>query len=63
MQKLRYIDLYEDGVLVRRVNVGLTESRIRKQDQIEKRRKLYEELLKVAKRNPEKVYWMELKTE
>ena len=63
MQKLRYIDLYEDGVLVRRVNVGLTEGRIRKQDQIEKRRKLYEELLKVAKRNPEKLYWMELKTE
>lgn len=63
MQNLRYIELYEDGELVRRVNVTFSANRITKKEQETTRRKLYEELLKVAKRNPEKVYWMELKTE
>lgn len=63
MQNLRYIELYEDGELVRRVNVTFSANRITKKEQEITRKKLYEELLKVAKRNPEKVYWMELKTE
>ena len=63
MQNLRYIELYEDGELVRRVNVTFSANRITKKEQETTRRKIYEELLKVAKRNPEKIYWMELKTE
>ena len=63
MQNLRYIELYEDGELVRRVNVTFSANRITKKEQEITRKKLHEELLKAAKRNPEKVYWMELKTE
>lgn len=63
MQKLRYIELYEDGIIQRRVSVGLGGSRMLKKDQSRIIKKLHDELLKAAKRNPEKVYWMELRTE
>ena len=53
MQNLRYIELYEDGELVRRVNVTFSANRITKKEQEITRKKLYEELLKAAKRNPE----------
>ena len=63
MIDLKYIELYEDGVIQRRVYAKLSRSYPLKKDQENLRRKLYRELDMAAQRNPEKQYWIELKTE
>lgn len=64
MQHLRYIDLYEDGAIQRRVSTDSDGSRkMTKIDKAALRRKLYKELENAAKRNPEKKYWLELRQE
>lgn len=63
MRDLKYIELYEDGILQRRVFAKLSRAYPLRKDQEQMRRKLYKELEMAAQRNPEKVYWIELKTE
>lgn len=62
MQHLQYIDIYEDGIIQRRISMGSGGSRINRIERDKIRRKVYEELRIAAMRNPEKTYWMELKT-
>lgn len=64
MQHLVHIELYEDGIIQRRVRADKDGSRgMTKMDQTNLRRKLSKELENAAKRNPEKIYYLELKTE
>lgn len=63
MQNIRYIELYEDGILQRRVHIQKSTNRISKTQLTELRKKMIRELENAAKRNPEKKYWMELRTE
>ena len=64
MQHLVHIELYEDGIIQRRVRADKDGSRgMTKMDQTNLRRKLYKELENAAQRNPEKIYYLELKTE
>lgn len=63
MQHLKYIELYEDGVMQRRVFAELSRAYPLRKYQQQMRRKLYKELEMAAQRNPEKQYWIELKTE
>lgn len=62
MQHLQYIDIYEDGVIQRRVSMGSGGRRKTKKEQEKIRRAMHEELRIASMRNPEKIYWMELKT-
>lgn len=62
MINLQYIDIYEDGIIQRRVSMGSGGSRKTKKEQEKLRKSIYEELRIAALRNPEKIYWMELKT-
>lgn len=62
MMNLQYIDLYEDGIIQRRVSMGSGGSRKTKQQQEKLRKSMYEELRISSLRSPEKIYWMELKT-
>ena len=62
MQHLQYIDIYEDGIIQRRISMGSGGSRKTKKEQEKIRRTMHEELRIAAMRNPEKIYWMELKT-
>lgn len=62
MQNLQYIDIYEDGIIQRRVSIGSGGSRKLKKEQEKLRRSMYEELRIASLRNHEKTYWMELKT-
>lgn len=63
MQNIRYIELYEDGILQRKVHIQKSTNRISKAQLTELRKRLMKELENAAKRNPEKTYWMELRTE
>ena len=64
MQHLVHIELYEDGIIQRRVRADKDGSRgMTKMDQTNLRRKLYKELETAAQRNHEKIYYLELKTE
>lgn len=63
MQHLKYIELYEDGVMQRRVFAELSRAYPLRKNQKQMRRKLYKELEMAAQRNPEKKYWIELKIE
>ena len=60
---MTYIDLYEDSRCIRRVRCDKIDRKFATvKDKAVLRRKLYEEILIAVKRNPEKKYWMELKT-
>jgi len=64
MQHLVHIELYEDGIIQRRVRADKDGSRgMTKMDQTNLRRKLSKELENAAKRNPEKIYYLELRQE
>lgn len=64
MQHLVHIELYEDGIIQRRVRADKDGSRgMTKMDQTNLRRKLYKELENAAQRNHGKIYYLELKTE
>ena len=62
MENLSRIELYEDGHLQRIVNLYKVKRKLTKPDILKLRRQLFVELEIAAKRNPEKIYWMELKT-
>ena len=64
MQHLKYIDLYENGIIQRRVRCDkIGRKYLTKMDQTKMRRDMYKELENAAQRNPEKIYYLELKTE
>ena len=64
MQHLVHIELYEDGIIQRRVRADKDGSRgMTKMDQTNLRRKLYKELENAAQRNPGKIYYLELRQE
>ena len=64
MQHLVHIELYEDGIIQRRVRADKYGSRgMTKMDQTNLRRKLYKELENAAQRNLEKIYYLELRQE
>ena len=61
---MTYIDLYEDGNCIRRVLCDKIDRKFATvKDKAVLRRKLYEQMRVAAKRNPDKIYWMELKTQ
>ena len=62
MTNLSRIELYEDGHLQRVVNLYKGRHKLTKPDVLKLRKQLFLELETAAKRNPEKIYWMELKT-
>ena len=62
MENLSRIELYEDGHLQRVANLYKGKRKLTKPDILKLRRQLFIELETAAKRNPEKIYWMELKT-
>ena len=59
MQHLKYIDLYEDGVIQRRVRCD----KMPRTEQTKLRRQLYKELETASQRNRKKTFWIELKNE
>ena len=64
MQHIVLIELYEDGIIQRRVRADKDGSRgMTKMDQTNLRRKLYKELENAAQRNKEKIYYLELRQE
>jgi len=64
MQHLVHIELYEDGIIQRRVRADkIGRKYLTKMDQTKLRRDMYKELENAAQRNPEKIYYLELKTE
>ena len=64
MQHLVHIELYEDGIIQRRVRADKDGSRgMTKMNQTNLRRKLYKELENAAQRNLEKIYYLELRQE
>ena len=62
MTNLSRIELYEDGHLQRVVNLYKGRHKLKKSDVLKLRKQLFLELETAALRNPEKIYWMELKT-